>query len=89
MNTNSLMGWLVQLLVFLMILPFVISLAGQLLVAILPWLIGLAVIMGLVAGVSAALVMRRRPPPRNGGDLPPGGAPPVRRPRGRWHDDEE
>src|SRR4029077_11882900 len=97
-GSNSLMDWVVNLIFFLMLLPFFVSLAlGVLsamfqvmlavLLTIVPWLIGFAVLIGLVAGVSAGLVMRRRVPPRNGEYLPPGGAPPVRRPRGRGRED--
>lgn len=88
---ESLMTWLVKLIFFLMLLPFFVSLIVQLtaalLLAILPWVIGLAVLIGLVAGVSAGLTMRRHCPPRNGNYLPPG-VPPVRRPRGRGRDDD-
>jgi hypothetical protein len=97
---NSLMEWLVKLIFFLMLLPFFVALAlhvlgiiGQMiavfLLAVLPWVIALAALIGVVAGSSAGLVLRRRLPPRNRDDLPPPGAPPVRRPRGPGFDEEE
>jgi hypothetical protein len=100
MKGNSLMEWVVKLIFLLMLLPFLICLGLQVLsttfqmfmvflAAILPWIIGFAVLTGLVAGVSAGLVMRQRRPPSNGGNLPPGGAPPVKRPRGPGRDDED
>jgi hypothetical protein len=94
------MEWLVKLIFFLMLLPFFISLALQLLaallqaiiaffVALLPWLIIVALIITAVAGLSAGLVMTRRFPPKTGGRLPPRGVQPVRRPRGPGRQDEE
>jgi len=86
------MDWLVKLIFGLMLLPFFVSLVlhvlgiiGQMmlasLVAVLPWIIGLALLIGIIAGVSAGLVMRRRGLPRNrGGQLPPG-VRRIRRPR--------
>lgn len=69
--------------------PLLLVLAAQillgLLVAILPWLIALAVITGVAAGLTAGLVMRRRlPPPGRAlpGDYEVRGEP-IRRPRGR------
>jgi hypothetical protein len=99
-GSNALMDWIVKLIFFLMLLPFFVSLVlhvlgiiGQMilvsLLAVLPWLIGIAILIGVVAGGSAGLVMRRRLPPRNRDDLPPPGAPPVRRPRGPGFDEEE
>ena len=99
-GSNSLMDWVVKLIFFLMLLPFFLSLAlGVLsaafqvmlavLLAILPWLIGIAVLIGLVAGVSAGLVMRRRLPWRYRA-YPPQGVPSVRRPREvRGRDEDE
>ena len=92
MKGNSLMDWVVKLIFFLMLLPFFVSLALHVLTttfqmiivflaAILPWVIGFAIIIGLVAGGAAGIVLRRRLPPRND-DYPPSGVPPVRRPRG-------
>ncbi|MBI3825647.1 MAG: hypothetical protein HY294_06615 [Candidatus Rokubacteria bacterium] len=88
---NGLFEWFVKFMLILIFAPLLVCLVLQatvgVLAALLPWLIGLSVIAGLAAGVSAALVLRRRLPLRNGSaDLPPG-APPlgtyrVRRPRG-------
>jgi hypothetical protein len=98
-GNNSLLDWLVKLIFFLMLLPFFVSLGlGVLsatfpmimvfLAAILPWVIGLAVLIGLVAGASAGLVLRRRPPPRNGDYLPPGISA-VKRPRGHGREEDD
>jgi hypothetical protein len=81
------MGWLVKLLFFVMLAPFFVCLAVQLFtavaMAILPWLIAGAAISGLVAGLSAALVLRRRlPPPRRDTGVLSGGYPRIKRPRG-------
>ena len=88
---DSIFEWFVKLMLLLIFAPLLLCLALQAVVgvfaAVLPWVIGLAVIAGLAAGVSAGLGVRRRLPLRNGGaELPPG-APPlgayrVRRPRG-------
>lgn len=91
MKNNSLMEWVVKLIFILMLLPFFVSLALHVLAttfqaiivflaAILPWVIGVAIIIGLVAGGTAGFVLRRRLPPVNK-NYPPQ-APPVRRPRG-------
>jgi len=83
---------LIKLLFFVILAPFLVGITLQLLVglatAVLPWLILFAVIAGVAAGLSAALVLRRRVlPPGQGNPLPPGGAPlgpwRTRRPRGR------
>jgi len=98
-GSNSLMERLVSLIFLLMLAPFFVSLLlGVLsatfqmimvfLAAILPWVIGLAVLIGLVAGASAGLVLRRRLPPRNGDYLPPGISP-VKRPRGPGRKEED
>lgn len=90
-GNNSLMEWLVKLIFFLMLLPFLVSLALQALsitfqiilgffLAMLPWLIGCAVLIGAVAGISAGLGMRWRLPRANHNRLP-AGIPVVRRPR--------
>jgi hypothetical protein len=88
---NGVFEWLIKLLVLLMIAPFVVGLAFQFFatvaVAILPWLLLASAIAGLVAGASAALVLRRRlPPSGRNTPLPPGAEPlgeyRVRRPRG-------
>src|SRR5438034_576003 len=92
MKGNSLMDWVVKLIFLLMLLPFFVSLALQVLsmtfqimlaffLTILPWVVGLAIIIGLVSGGAAGFVLRRRLPFRNE-DYPPPGVPPVRRPRG-------
>jgi len=98
---NSLMDWLVKLIFFLMLLPFFVSLALSVLsstlrmilvflAAILPWLIGLFVVAGAVAGLAAAGILRRRLPPQNRGDNLPPGIPRIRRPRDvRRGDDDE
>lgn len=88
---NGLFEWFVKLVLLVMFAPLLLCLAFSavlgVLAVVLPWVIGLAVIAGLAAGVSAGLVLRRRLPLRNGGGpLPPGGASfagePIRRPRG-------
>jgi hypothetical protein len=88
---NHLFEWLIKLLVILMIVPFLVGAALQLMsvmvVAILPWLLLCSVLAGLVAGISGAIVIRRRLPPGGANTpLPPGapslGAYRVRRPRG-------
>jgi len=84
------MDWIFKFLLIIVLAPVAIALVAQvamvLVIAILPWLIALAVITGLAAGVSAGFVLRRRLPLRNGGRLPPGGSfvgqDPIRRPRG-------
>ena len=86
------MEWLVKLIFFLILAPFLFSLAVQVLSALVTgflWLIGLAILMGLVAGISAGLVLRRRLP-RRYREYPPPGVPPVRRPREvRGRDEDE
>jgi len=88
---NGLFEWFVKLMLLLLFAPLLLCLLLQatigVLAAVLPWVIALAVIAGLAAGVSAAFVLRRRLPLRNGGGpLPPGGQfigqEPIRRPRG-------
>ncbi len=88
---NDLFAWFVKFMLILIFAPLLICLALQaalgVLLAVLPWLIGLSAIAGLVAGLSAAVVLRRRLPLRmGGGPLPPSGAAfgaePIRRPRG-------
>lgn len=87
----SIFEWLIKLLFIVMLAPFLICLALQLLVgiavAVLPWLIGFAIVSGVVAGLSAGLVLRRRlPPPRRDMTVPAGGIPRVKRPRGPRND---
>ena len=83
---------LMKVLLFLIFGPVLICIGLHLLVvtiaAILPWLIFLAVIAGIAAGLSAGLVVRRRLlPSGQGSPLPPGGPAlgswRVRRSRGR------
>jgi len=83
---------LMKVLLLLIFGPVLICIGLQLLVvtiaAILPWLIFLALIAGIAAGLSAGLVVRRRLlPPGQGSPLPPGGPAlgswRVRRSRGR------
>jgi len=100
MKGNSLMEWVVKLIFLLMLLPFLICLGLQVLsttfqmilvflAAILPWVIGFAIIIGLVAGVSAGLVVRRGLPPGNRDYLLPGEASAVKRPRGPARNEED
>ena len=77
--------WLIKLLFFVILAPLLVGIALQLFVglatAVLPWLIALAAIAGMAAGLSAGLVLRRRLlPPGQGSPLPPGG-----QPLGPWH----
>lgn len=100
MKGNSLMDWVVKLIFLLMLLPFFICLGLQVLsttfqmiliflAAILPWVIGFAAFIGLIAGVSAGLVIKGRVPRDNREYLPPGGTPAVKRPRGPGRDEED
>ena len=100
MKGNSLMEWLVKLVFILMLLPFFISLAFQVLAAIfqaiagfvltlLPWLTGLVVLAVGVAALGARATIMRRLPPDTRRELPPRGVQPVRRPRGPGRDDED
>lgn len=77
--------WLLKLLVIVMLIPCALSLFGHiffgLLVALLPWVLGLAGLVGLTAGLAAGLALRRRLPPRQD-RFPPGEVPRIRRPRG-------
>ena len=100
MKGNSLMDWLVKLIFFLMLAPFFVCLALQMFsaafqvmlaffIAILPWVIGIAVLIGVFAGTSAGLIIRGRLPRGNREYLPPGGPSPVKRPRGPGRDDDD
>jgi hypothetical protein len=91
MKGNTLMNWVVKLIFLIMLGPCLIALGLHVfsatfqiiwvfLAAILPWVLGIAVLIGLVAGISAGVVVRRRTPLRNDEYLPPG-VPRVRRPR--------
>ena len=77
--------WILKLLFIALLAPFFLCLFLQLVVAataaLLPWVIGLAVLVALIAGTSAGLILRRRLPPRSE-RLPPGEIPRIRRPRG-------
>jgi hypothetical protein len=78
--------WLLKLCVIVALLPCALSLGWvlvtALLVAVLPWVVGLFALIALAAGLGAWLVVRRRlPPPRND-QFPPGEVPRIRRPRG-------
>lgn len=87
---NDLFAWFVKFMLILIFAPLLICLALSavlgVLAAVLPWVVGLAIVAGLAAGVSAGLVLRRRLPPRFRGPLPSGGTvfggEPIRRPRG-------
>jgi hypothetical protein len=94
------MEWLVKLIFALMLLPFFVSFALQLIAAmfqaviglllmLLPWVLALAALIGLFGGIGAGLTMRRRLPRASAGRLPAGGIQPVRRPRGPGRDDED
>ncbi len=82
-------GKLLELLVALLVIPPLICCALQASAAImgivLPWLIGGAIALGVVACVSAGLATRRRIVPPVAPDDLPMRVPPVRRPRGIEH----
>ena len=80
--------WILKVLVLLLLAPIVLACALQVLFIVLPWLVLLAAVAGIAAGLSAGLLLRRRLPPRPGNNrLRPGapslGAYRIRRPRGR------
>ena len=88
---NQFFEWFMKLLILLMLAPFILGIAIQVLtglaVAILPWLLLAAVVAGLVAGVTGAVIVSRRLPPAGRPTPLPPGTPPlgpyrVRRPRG-------
>jgi hypothetical protein len=83
---TGLFEWLLKVIVIVALLPCALSLGGVLvtafLVAVLPWVIGLCVLIGLAAGIGAGLVSRRRLPPQRYEQFPPGEVPRIRRPRG-------
>ena len=100
MKGNSLMDWVVKLIFGLMLLPFLVCLLLSVLstairillvflAAILPWIAGLALLIGVVAGGIAGLIIRGRLPRGNRDYLPPGEMPPVKRPRGPGRDDDD
>jgi len=75
---DRILQWLGKLLLLIILGPVILGLALQVFVglatAVLPWLIVLALIAGVAAGLSAGLVVRRRLlPPGQGSPLPPGG----------------
>ncbi len=87
---DKLFEWVAKAMLILMFAPLVLCLIFQwataIVVTILPWLIALAVLVGLTAGLSAGLAIRKRLPPRwDGGSMPSGthsGAYRTRRERG-------
>ena len=100
MKSNSLLEWVVKLIFGLMLLPFFVSLGLSVLWAairmflvflwaVLPWIVGLALLIGVVAGGIAGLIIRGRLPRGNRDYLPPGEMPPVKRPRGPGRDDDD
>jgi hypothetical protein len=82
---NGLFEWLLKLLFIALLAPFFVCLFIQLLVGaavvLLPWVIALAVIIGLAGGIGAGLVLRRRLPLKVD-KFPRGDVPRIRRPRG-------
>lgn len=80
------MDWLVKLVFFVLLAPFFICLFLQLAtaatVALLPWVIGLTVLMCLAIGIGVGLARRLRLPPRRHDRFPSGEIPRIRRPRG-------
>jgi hypothetical protein len=96
MAMDQVLGWLVKLLFVVMLAPFAICLVLQFAlgvqVAIQPWLLLIAVVAGVAAGFSAAIVLRRRLPPTGRGRVArntPAGQYKVKRPRGVRGRDEE
>ncbi len=83
------MDFVWRALFFLIFGPLIVGIALQvflaLMITILPWLLTLAILMGVAAGLSAGFVIRRGLSRRGGTgappELPPGGSR-VRRPRG-------
>jgi hypothetical protein len=80
------MDWLIKLLFFVMLAPFfgclLLQLVTAAVVALLPWVIGLTVLMGLAIGIGVGLARRLRLSPRPHDRFPPGEIPRIRRPRG-------
>ena len=100
MKGNSLIEWLVKLIFALMLLPFLVSFALGLLAAtfqaivaflfsLLPWVIGLAVLIVVGAAICALGTIGRRLPRESRRRLPAAGIQPVRRPRGPGRQDED
>jgi hypothetical protein len=87
---DKLLAWIVKAMLVLIFAPLLLCLAFQwataIVVAILPWLVGIAVLAALTTGISAGLALRKRLPPSwEGRSMPPGthpGAYRVRRERG-------
>jgi hypothetical protein len=83
---NDIFGWLIKLLFIVMLAPFFLTLAVSFawatFMALWPWALGMAALIGLVAGFTAGLVLRRRLPLRPDGRFPSGEIPRIRRPRG-------
>jgi hypothetical protein len=85
---EGLFSWVVKGTLIVIFAPLLLCLALQgmvaVLAAILPWLIGFAVLIGAVAGISAGAVLRRRlPPPDTRRVAPESYGEPIRRPKGR------
>jgi hypothetical protein len=83
------MDWFLKGVFVIIFAPVLIGLAVQavlvLIAVVLPYVLALAAIVGITAGLTAGFVLRRRlPPPSRGGNyelpIPPPEA--VRRPRG-------
>jgi hypothetical protein len=90
------MGWLVKALFLVMLAPFAICLVLQLTLglaaAILPWVLLVAVVAGVAAGLTAAVALRLRLPPKGRGRVASGataGQYKVKRPRGVRGREEE
>lgn len=85
---DGLFSWVVKGTLIVIFAPLLLCLAlqgvGAVLAAILPWLVGLGVLIGAVAGISAGAVLRRRLPPPDTRRLAPDSyGEPIRRPKGR------
>jgi len=96
-SLESLMSWVVKLIFILLLLPFAVSLIVQLFslayqavlgvfFVVLPWVVGLLVIIALVAGITAGITMRRYIRPTSGNAVPPGVSA-IKRPRGRGREE--
>jgi len=85
---ERLFEWVAKGALILIFAPLLLCLALQgaiaILAAILSWLVGFAVLIGAVAGISAGAVLRRRLPPPDTRRLAPDSyGEPIRRPKGR------
>lgn len=81
------MDWLWKSIVLIILAPVLIGLATHALLVviavILPYVLALAAVVGIMAGLTAGLVLRRRLPlPSRGAELPIPPPEAVRRPRG-------